>query len=766
MSHINRHSISIVTIWVTIFILTGCKDIYDQDKYQHPDWLAGKLYTQISAEENLSIFKRCLELSGYDTIIDRTGSYTIFAPNDVAFNQYFSAHPEYGGSPENIPHEDLMKLVRIHIIQDAWTLNQIQLLDVGGWIDKNDPNNDKPRGYKRQSLYRDPDTKYWVDYSDGNYEIVDSTQTNDYRIVYSRSRKYVPIFFPEFFSVFGLSEDDYDFYFDRPFDNSTIHYVNAKVLGSEIFAENGFIFEVDQVVEPLMNVEQVLHSKTSAGSYQYIIDLLRLYPDFKSDLDKTRNQPAAKAGLDFDTLYILNYPDLPFNVHEELTGPNTSVEEYTLRYHNGFLAPTDEAYTHFINDILTTGSGYPHWGSYESIPIEVKRIIINNHMTANPVYRTDMQQGFYTGEGDLVTLNEDAVVQKYFGSNATFLGLNEVVVPRAFTSVAGPVYLRPGYSTLLYAIEFAKVLPAIKKESADYSFYILSDNTMYEDSSLIMQWKDRDANRYELRAYDRSNEKMTKMSSKLLSRRLMNQIGISVPNGSANKEFIENLAGNFIVFDNLNQIVRGGAESKFGYNGDSIIILTPREFEEPADNGVTYEVEGWFYPPNYNMFTALTSRIKFVELMEKAGMYNGKTYAFNFISEGENYTIFAPTDSVLTESGADTLSVDDLELFLKYHFVKGEMIFTDGKKSSGEYQTMRIDESSTSLFTKFTHIQIGTGPDYLDIFNQEGILLGTINEKEGTTNIMVTTDTDDGSTSVFDNITTAILHDIDFVIRK
>lgn len=359
MPGFRKNIIFVFSLLSVILTLTGCKDIYDQDKYQHPDWLAGKLYTQISAEEDLTIFKRCLELSGYDTIIDRTGSFTVFAPNDEAFAQYFSTHPEYGGNPENIPLDELIKLVRIHIIQDAWTLNQIQLLDVGGWIDKNDPNNDKPRGYKRQSLYRDPDTKYWVDYSNGNYEIVDSTESNDYRIVYSRSRKYVPIFFPEFFSVFGLSGDDYDFYFDRPFDNSTIHYVNAKVLGDEIFAENGFIFEVDQVVEPLMNVEQILHSTSPGRSYQYVIDLLRLFPDFKSDLDETRNQPAAKAGLNFDTLYTLNYPDLPFNVHEELTGPNTNVEEYTLRYHNGFLAPTDEAFTSFINDILTANSGYP-----------------------------------------------------------------------------------------------------------------------------------------------------------------------------------------------------------------------------------------------------------------------------------------------------------------------------------------------------------------------------------------------------------------------
>ncbi len=332
--------------------------------------------------------------------------------------------------------------------------------------------------------------------------------------------------------------------------------------------------------------------------------------------------------------------------------------------------------------------------------------------------------------------------------------------------MAGPVYLRPGYSTFLYAIEYANVLPAIKKEPANYSFYILDDNTMYEDSSLMVRWKDRNANKYDLRSYDRSSERMVTMSTRLLSKRLLNQIGISVPDGSANKEFIENLAGNFIVFDNLNQVVRGGIESKYGYNGDSVITLTPRELEEPADNGVTYKVDGWFYPPNYNIFTALTSRSGFVELMEKAGMYNGKTYTFNFISDGDNFTIFAPSDSALTEAGADTLSVKELELFLKYHFVKGEMIFTDGKKSSGEYQTMRKDESSTSLFTKFTPLKIRTGPDYLEVFNRSGVLLGRINEEDGKTNVMVTTDTDASTTSVYDNITTAVIHDIDFVIQK
>ena len=42
--------------------------------------------------------------------------------------------------------------------------------------------------------------------------------------------------------------------------------------------------------------------------------------------------------------------------------------------------------------------------------------------------------------------------EKKVGSNATFIGLNEAIVPRAFSSVTGPVYLRQGYRKIMFLI--------------------------------------------------------------------------------------------------------------------------------------------------------------------------------------------------------------------------------------------------------------------------------------------------------------------------
>ena len=130
-------------------------------------------------------------------------------------------------------------------------------------------------------------------------------------------------------------------------------------------------------------------------------------------------------------------------------------------YHNGLMAPTDEAFQAFIINDLT---GAPRWPDFESVPREIKRLIVNAHMTSFPLYPSNFGNYFENAAGDHVVVNESDIRFRYYGSNCTFLGLDKPVIPRAFTSITGPVYLRPGYSTFLYAIENTKTLGALKNQ--------------------------------------------------------------------------------------------------------------------------------------------------------------------------------------------------------------------------------------------------------------------------------------------------------------
>ena len=182
-------------LYILILLLAmatyACKEIYEQPKYQPPDWLEGKLYTQILTQPNLSRFAQCLELTGYDTIIDVAGSYTVFAPTNEAFNLFFEEHPEYGNDITQIPLEELKVIVKSHIIQNAWSREQLARLDLEGWIDLDDPENSKPSAYKKQTLLKEENGKYWTKFSKERYTIVDSTESNEYKMVYTKSRKYV-----------------------------------------------------------------------------------------------------------------------------------------------------------------------------------------------------------------------------------------------------------------------------------------------------------------------------------------------------------------------------------------------------------------------------------------------------------------------------------------------------------------------------------------------------------------------------------------------
>ncbi len=752
---------------IYLMVPCSCSKLEDQEKYQKPEWLTGKLFTQIKADDNLSVFTSLLVKTGYDSVLDATGSFTVLVPDNQAFDDWFTSNPEYNGDVANIPYKAAEAMVQYHILQNRWSRNQFQSLDIYGWIDRDDPGNDKPRGYKRQTIFQNPNQKYWFKEIDEDViTIVDSTESNNYKTVYSASRKYLPLFFSEYFDINDLKGSDYEFYFDRPFESSYIYIGNAKSTKDEIPAENGFIYVIDRVIIPPVNAEEYLKMDHAGVSTSKFLQMIYQMPDFSQNLEATFDQPEALAGGIFDTLYNLTYPTLTFNIHEELTGPNTSNQNYTVRYQNGLLVPTDQALDHLINMVITSNSGYPHWPAWEVVPNEVKRIILNTHMSENPIYLTDIQEGFVNGSNDRVTVDESVIIERYYGSNASILLLDEALVSRAFTSITGPIYLRPGYSTLLYALEYSKTLPALKRAGKEYVLFVPSDQTLQLDSSLLLVWINRDRNQYSFKALNRNGNSILEVSRNQLSQRILNQVGSSLPKGIARREFIENLAGNFLVFDNENQVVTGGRKNVWGYQGDSAIDLKPLLFEEPSDNGFTYKFEGWFNTPIVTIYSMISQYSAFMKLITKAQLNDPQFYRFNFLNEGELYTIFIPSDEALASSGADTLSIPDLQQFIKGHFIKGTRIWTDGSVQGGAFETLRKDANGSDFITTYALLNIETGVDYIDILDQDHKFYYRIDEDPEKTNIMVATQTVPSNPGPHDYTITGVVHEIDTVLNK
>lgn len=756
-------------IWGILFLMVisfSCKETFDP--YERPDWLAGKVYSQIKEVENLKTFTTCLEMTGYDKVIDASGSYTVFAPSDEAFQQYFSKHPKYK-KVEDIPANELIDLVKFHIVQNPWSRDQLRSLDVNGWIDPEDENNDKPRGFKRETLLMKKDHKFGVKMLKNDLDelvIVDTTASGWHRRVANDSRKYAPIFYTEYFSIYNLKLSDYTYYFDRAFESSDdLFYVNAKIVGDEIFAENGFVYTIDQVVEPLRNAYEILSDKSSVNSYSKFLNLINQFPVLNYNQEKTFRQPGAEQGLEVDSLFDLNYPKLAFSITSEKTKAPASgsglPEEVTIRFHHGLVAPTNEAFDAFVQQYIV---GNNQWGSLDVMPPKIKRIVANTYFSPYPIYETDITEGFYNGEDDIIRLNQGSIVQKEFGSNVTFIGVNEAVVPRAFKSITGPVFRQRGYSTMMNAIEFSDLLSALKREGQGNMLFAVADSKLAMDSSLIYTYTkvnniESESFKVEMLYPTLKTYFLSVNDIRLL---LLNQVAVESPKGQAKKEFLKTLGGNHLIWDNVAGTVRGTAPSTFGYQGTTQVILNPTQISTDTDNGTTWAVDAWFRFSTNTIYAYISANYPtFHALLQKAKLSLDKEARYSFVSDNKIYTIFAPSDEALQAVRADTLTGKNLENFLRLHFISDEMIFTDGRKTDGYYKTnCQLNVSGTSR-TYNAEIYIEPGIDQIVIKNKNGGIYTTITESEANNRITARNLNVNVETNFPNTMSTSVVHKVD-----
>jgi uncharacterized surface protein with fasciclin (FAS1) repeats len=755
-----------ILAFLFVLFFWGCQDD-SIDKYSRPKWLAGKVYTQVKAQPELSTFAKCIQLTGYDTILDISGSYTVFAPTDAAFSLYFQQNSKYK-KIEDIPLSVLNNMVKFLIVQNPWSKNQLRSLDVFGWIDPKDLTNNEPRGYKRVTLLLDKDPKYGIFGEKINLRsyisIIDTTKTPWKRRETLDSRKYAPIFYKEYFDIYELNSADYEFYFNRPIDGaSDIYYAGGKIQGDEIFAENGFVYKIDRVVEPLRNAYQILNNKTATNSYSQFLDFINTFPEFVYNSNKTLTQPGAMEGLAVDSLFDLTYPLLTFNINREKTKAPESTyglpREVAIRYHHGLIAPTNQAFQEFINEYLVGGT---KWGSIKNTPDFIRRIIANTYMSINPIYPTDLTKGFYNGELDLVKVDQSEIVQKEYGSNCTFIGVKKAIIPRAFKSVTGPIYLQRGYSRAMYAIELAGLLPALKRQNQNYMFFVESDERLRLDSSLVYDEARQRFSAFMLSPGSFQEFGLTKNDLRSL---LLNHIGLDKPKGNARKEFIPNQAGNYLIVDNTTGEIRGTDFTKKGYGGSQEVHEIPRQISVNADNGTTYEINNWFSFSTTNLYTKIsTSYPRFHALIKAAGFDRDKEYRYSFISESEVYTVFVPSDAAMAAYETTGFTVEELRKLVLLHFIPGHIIFTDGKKPPGYYETARVSEASSQYATYYTQVKITPGADVIRIMAKDGSTFTEIQESPRA-NIILARNLGTGTEAIKNIITNGVIHEIDKVLN-
>jgi len=248
---------------------------------------------------------------------------------------------------------------------------------------------------------------------------------------------------------------------------------------------------------------------------------------------------------------------------------------------------------------------------------------------------------------------------------------------------------------------------------------------------------------------------------------ILNHVATDQPKGIARKEFIKNLQGNYLIYDNVSHVVQGTSPSTFGYQGAKQVLNIPRQISTNSDNGATYEIDSWFNFSVSSVFNTLLIQFpKFHALIKRAGLSNDALSTYSFMSPTVNYTVFAPSDSLLTTMSTLTTAMSQAELkkFVMMYFIPGQILFTDGNMTSGYYETCRVDDQSTPFATVYTKIKVVAGIDKITIASVDGSNDVIVNESPRTNMIMSKSIVNGATTTTIDvypnTVANGVVHEV------
>ncbi|BDD09419.1 hypothetical protein FUAX_18510 [Fulvitalea axinellae] len=668
---------------LVVLILYGCQDRFED--YKVSGSLSGRLVTAMEEVEegDLSQFVKGIDILNMRDDLEKS-TYTVFPPTDDAVFKYLK--DKFGVSDiSEIPEEEVKKIVRGHIIRDAWSWDQLLIANNSGWGKKpGDP------GY---GLKADWNFKFKSIYNAKPYEVTDKKTGKTYKL--SRETDYLPIF--DFEPESGIKEEeDYTFLFpDSEFTGYNIHAAistrpNQKTL-------NGYFHVIDRVIPPLGNLEMLL---AESKDFTVFYDILNRFSKYSYDEKSTLAQKGEVKDSLYDKYYNSKYVDfVAFDVNPK----NAYSHWYTEKVNNVATIPSDEALNAFLDETFIE-PGY--FGSVDDIPNEALWPLIMNHTqfaryTVMQWLRPSDLDYFTTGNKEFASIDKDEVFFTAFLNNAVVYGINRTLAPRGYASVMRKLSLDSKYSMMLRLMNRNETVATLMNAQGITSTVLAPSDDAFEAAGYTF---DEKANKFMW--FDPDKGKDVEVSSTMLDRIFISHMLYDVDlQDFTSRSFIQNMDGESRIRVQDGKLYSGG-----NYEIDEQKAVEVVATDKGGDNGTFYEISDLLLPPRFSVNHYLTDPSRheyeeFVKLLEKAGLIKNSIFKSVVLLAGEGpFTVIVPSNAVIL-ANKDKIPEDPDELrdFLSYYFIQEEALFSENNIND-EFLTL----SETAAKDVFRKIKVST----------------------------------------------------------
>jgi len=443
---------------LVFFLLAFTSCVSELDKYYAtPGWLKGNAWEVLEKKGNYKLFLSAVERSSFKDLVQGKGLVTVMAPNDSAFQVYLTKH-NYT-SVDAISKTQLDKLIGFHLL--FYSFNKEAFEDY------------KPNGIESVNPMAGMYYKFRTKSRDSISTEMDATSGKFYKVVHFD--RFIPVFSNNFFTSNNIdAKSNYEFFYPGSTWTGAngFNISDASVKEYAIVSDNGYVYTIDKVLEPLETIYTNL--KTDAN-----------YSDFYNAFERfAAYQYDAVSTTDYgngDSLYIKNYSfvlpaissEWPVSTYQAL-----SILSYGA---NNVFAPDNNAMQAFFNKYWA-----PYYSDISKVNFEPMLALLQNHVYSGTIlFPGQIESGLIKSTyGNTIQFDRSNVQKKNICVNGAIYGLNQIIVPPMFEKVTAPMYCDTAYNLILDIMKNGGYVPTLISDATKFSVFYPSNKMILDFTNL------------------------------------------------------------------------------------------------------------------------------------------------------------------------------------------------------------------------------------------------------------------------------------------
>jgi len=644
-------------LWLFLFgmlFLSACQSALD-DYYEQPSGVGKSILEGLEEDGNFTMFLSAIHKLEEEKSLQYS-LITVMAPPDDIFKQFLNDHGY--SSVDDIPMDTLKYIIEFHLID---------------WPHASGDLRSNSQFFKRKTRSAKPE------------EVVTDDEGNV--IHYVNYPKYLQFFYPEFFDFYGgESEVDYKYLTGKDFID--LHVYDAHITKADWRFANGWVQVVDKVLVPPLNLA---HWMEQHDEYSLHRSLIKRFNDVQRDgsgvhhgNDKDGNKLYCRANnlIPKVNWMVGFWPDYEGigNFGDAAAPALRNKEDLTL------IMSSNDALGSFMDEYFVKYADVYGANYIDSIPDQIIREVLYPTSFEHIILPSEIiNHTAYNSELQTITVDIQASDATHaLLSNAIVYGVNEFQLPRVFQGVSRPLLTYPEYSMFAVAAQKLGILSSLRDKDLEFTVFAPT-NDIFEAQDITYEELWDDVNNRLVKFYRHGVEIPTvELADMIYSHILFGNVDIK-----PQTQFYKCYGGWYVAVN----------DTACWSGGNVTYPKLLDKVESPVvDNGKVFKIDD-FVIKNLNTIGAeIYNRpefSKFKELCEKVDFFDPNTKALKFIIYPYRYSAFIPSNDVL-EQMSDSIPEDlvELENFIKYHFVRGD-IFSDGKVS-GTIETAYLDEDNST----------------------------------------------------------------------